>query len=752
MAAVPKGKPAEQSWHVARDRVVDAVYDYLSAGGQTPRVVGLVGRSGSGKTTCAASIVGEPKGGDGYRQNETGDRVLRRLNRVREHFCDGVVWLRVGRGAGAAERVPALMSHLAKTVYEELADSYGYAPGASPTEPRDGSVFVRDFVLGTTGGGAVAAAAATSRQKRCLIVADDVWEVDILEELRQTGMWVLFTTRDPRLVERVEGSAVPVDQLSKAEAESLLRGAAELPTGSSLPSAAAKIIERCDRMANRLEFVGRWSTVKGSDDEEDWAEAVAAIDAEMGAMMTGEGAEEGQQEERADDHEEGLSGVRRVAILRAGFLDLAAQKNRFNPLLYLSLAVMPDGRAFGPREAAVLLYDDGAGDGKGGTNNTSQRRARQAAGVVANLEQWAVVTTMHGNNNKNLFRMHDAHTNFAREKLKKSEDVRAPAVRRWQSFISTLDTVRSTDYFELVDLWHATEVVGGESWRLWRPYHAALDSLQDSSPECIPSLKAVVEFGINECAWGVTHGVALRLLRVQRKDAAVEDAEVRHTLESLIHCANALDLTSDGDAHRRELLLMVDAAWENRSKTAIGSPPRRVAGRLLERGQQLAIVRRPNEAYESICEALRIQEEDGSSGNFERLEVSETLEFQAIVLVDLKRYGEGVTVYQRCLRIKEDLYGQEHLRLTVTLHNLAVCVLKRGEPGDVETASELFRRALRIKEAKTGGDHVGLVRTLNWLRRCAEQAGKPDEENHWEERIKRLEDANAATTNNPTAV
>lgn len=705
---MPKGKPAEQSWHVARDRVVSAVYEHLSSG-QTPQVVGLVGRSGSGKTTCAASIVGEPKGGSSRRQNETGDQMLRRLNRVREHFSDGVVWLRVGRGAGSAERVPALMSHLARTVFEELAHSYGFAPGASPTDPRDGSAFIRGFVRGT-------GKAAT--RKRCLIVADDVWELDILEELRHTGMWVLFTTRDPRLVERAEGSVVPVDQVSKAEAESLLRGAAELSTGSSLPSAAAKIIERCDRMANHLEFVGRWSTVKGSDDEDDWAEAVSAIDAEMSAVA-------GEAEAQKSD--EDLPGVKRVAILRAGFLDLAAQ-NGFNPLLYLSLAVMPDGRAFGAKEAAVLLYDDGADDG------VSQRRTRQAAKVVANLEQWAVVT-MHGD----LFRMHDAHTDFARNKLKKSEDVRAPAVRRWRGFISTLATVRSTDYFDLVGLWHATETLGGESWRVSRPYHVALDSIQDSSPECIPSLKAVVEFGINECAWDVTHDVTLRLLRLQ-KDAAVEHEEVRHTLESLIHCANALNLNSDADAHRRELSSMVDAAWEQRSHTA-NSPPRLVAEKLLERGQQLAITRRPDEAHEAITEALRIQQE--GSGDFERLEISATLEFLAIVLVDLKRYNEGVEVYERCLHIKEDLYGHEHLRLTVTLHNLAVCALKRGESGDVEKASELLRRALSIKEAKTGEDHVGMVRTLNWLRTCAEQAGKSDEEKHWQKRIKRLEDANA---------
>lgn len=182
VASVPKDKPGESSWHVARDHIVDAVYEHLSTG-QEPQVVGLVGRSGSGKTTSAASVVGEPRGDSPRRENETRDQMLRRRNRVREHFSSGVVWLRVGKGAGVANRIPALMSRLATKVYEELADSYGYAPGASPTGPGNGTTFIREFVEGTAG-----------IRKRCLVVADDVWEADVIAELQRTGMWILLTT------------------------------------------------------------------------------------------------------------------------------------------------------------------------------------------------------------------------------------------------------------------------------------------------------------------------------------------------------------------------------------------------------------------------------------------------------------------------------------------------------------------------------------------------------------------------------
>ncbi|CAN0290176.1 unnamed protein product [Scytosiphon promiscuus] len=698
VASVPKGKPSELSWHVPRDHVVDAVYNHLSAA-QEPQVVGLVGRSGSGKTTCAASVVGEPRGDSPHRANETRDQMIRRRRRVREHFRSGVVWLRVGRGAGVAERIPALMSRLATKVYEELADSYGYAPGASPNGPNTGSAFVQNFVEGTAG-----------VPKRCLVVADDVWEADVVEELRRTGMWVLFTTRDDSVVDAVKGSfKVPVDKVSNAEANLLLRGAAGLPTGASLPPAATKIVELCDRMANRLEFVGRWSTVEDSEDEKDWAEAVSVIDTEMRAIMA-------QTTDPPSNKD--LSEARRVAILRAGFHNLVDGKP-LNAKLYLSLAVMPDGRAFGAAEAAVLLYDDGASDNK----------VLRAAKVVGKLEQWAVVT-MHGD----LFRMHDTHIDFARTKLKDSEDVRASAVKHWEKFISTLDTIRSTDYFVLVDLWRATEAVGGHSWRRTLPYHAAVAALDDRDPECIPSLKALVEFGINQSAWRDTNEVARRLLLLQ-EDGAAKDEEVRQTLESMIHCANALGL-ADADALRDKLSSMVDTAWETRE---VDLPPRRAAARLLERGQQLAVTQRPNDAYEAITEALDIQK--GIEGLHD-LEMADTLEFLATVMSDQKEYDRCVTTYEQCLRIKEDHYGRDHLSLTVTLHNLAANVLKCGGDADVQKASGLFLRALKILEAKTGVDNDSMLRTLTFLFRCAEKAGKSDEAEQWHQRIRRLQDSN----------
>ncbi|CAN0423464.1 unnamed protein product, partial [Ectocarpus sp. 12 AP-2014] len=101
LAPVPPGVPVGQSWHAVRDGVVDRVYEMLDGDGG-PAVAALTGRSGAGKTTAAAAMVGE-RGPVRPRAGETEDQTRTRLDRVRALFSDGVIWLRVGKGAGTAD-------------------------------------------------------------------------------------------------------------------------------------------------------------------------------------------------------------------------------------------------------------------------------------------------------------------------------------------------------------------------------------------------------------------------------------------------------------------------------------------------------------------------------------------------------------------------------------------------------------------------------------------------------------------------
>ena len=138
-----------------------------------PHHVGLVGDSGSGKTTAASEIV--------------------RSSEVQQFFSDGIVWLSVDKGAKA--RLPSLMLDLARMVYEDIGGSLGKPPSST----KSGAGYTKDLMDGRHGAG---------KKLRCLLVADNVWEKKVVSRLRKTGMWVLTTTRDERLVEGGCGEAV----------------------------------------------------------------------------------------------------------------------------------------------------------------------------------------------------------------------------------------------------------------------------------------------------------------------------------------------------------------------------------------------------------------------------------------------------------------------------------------------------------------------------------------------------------------
>lgn len=206
LARAPKHAPTTKPWHAVRDGVVQRVAEILGGDGG-PTVAALSGRSGAGKTSAAAAMVGE-RGPVRPRTGESEDVTRTRLDRVRALFPDGVVWLRVGRGGGAADRIPSLMHNFAMEVWEGVMQKRVNPPAVGGS----GESYVRKIML--------------QESLRYLVVADDVWEAGVLEKVRKTGMWVLLTTRQPSLVRHNE--TVVVDQLAQEEAEEVLRGATGL--------------------------------------------------------------------------------------------------------------------------------------------------------------------------------------------------------------------------------------------------------------------------------------------------------------------------------------------------------------------------------------------------------------------------------------------------------------------------------------------------------------------------------------------
>lgn len=246
------------------------------------RLVGLVGDSGSGKTTTLSEIV--------------------RSIEVREAFSDGIACLTVNDGG--KDRLPALMLQLARMFFEDIGGSVG----RRPIEFGDSTSYIQQRVKAGHGG----------KGLKCLVVADNEWEKEAASRILETGVWVLLSTRDEALVTRAHGTAVRVDKLSEADAKSVLRWAAELRPGFRLPDHALELIEMCGRVAMDVAFVGRWSIVRGRQDQAPWSDAARKVRDQM--QKVGEHAETFS----GKHGEQGFGGAqRRKAILRAGFDDLA---------------------------------------------------------------------------------------------------------------------------------------------------------------------------------------------------------------------------------------------------------------------------------------------------------------------------------------------------------------------------------------------------------------------------------------------
>lgn len=688
LAKVPKGTPIRKSWHVERRQVMENVLGALTDL-DGPRLVGLVGNSGAGKTTVASEIV--------------------RGAKVREAFPGGILWLSVN--TGAKERLPSLMLQLARMVHREIEGSVGRPPAAS----EDGVTYIKQRV-------------EKSHQRKgmkCLVVADNVWEKEAVSKLLETGMSVLMTARDEELVKSAQGEAVGVDELSEADAEAVLRRAAELPPGVRLPDEAVDLIELCGRVAMDLAFVGRWGTVRGRQDRTAWSDAAGKVRLEM---------EKVQLDPAAVSVAE-IRSKRRKAILRAGFEDLAAGSDDGRvPRLYLSLAVMPEGHVFTVSDAAVLLYD----------RTPSSEDEASVGIVVETLERWAVVHALEG-----AYRMHDAHSSFARESLIDDRKLRRSALKRWVGTISSLDALRSTDPFHLKGRWLAIEAVGGDSWCKTRPYVAALARMDDSDPLLRQSIEAVARFHAAQDDWKGASTSWCRLLEVEKRDLGADHPRVLNTLRSLADCAMRLGDVKQGEEWHEMERQALPLALAKMKLQGDGDGDGRVddADSLAYLASTM-LTRAPDqqpEAEELLRRSLEIQE---TKLGIDDLGVAHTLHKLAVCVGQAGKHGEAESLLKRCLGIREAKLGREDLGVAYTLYVLGVGARRAGRLCE---AGELWRRCLWIRETKLGRDDLQVSNTLYNLGECVLREGRLGEAEELLRRCLGIQEASLGPTHEQVA-
>ncbi|CAN0161211.1 unnamed protein product [Ectocarpus fasciculatus] len=625
VANVPKGTPTHKGWHVERRNVMETVFQALDADAG-PHLVGLVGDSGAGKTTAASAIVSTTE--------------------VREAFSDGIVWLPVNEGA--QENLPCLMLQLAQMVFEDIGGSVGRRPSGSD----DGLTYVKQRVKNGHEG----------KGLKCLVVADNVWESDVVAQLLETGMWILLSTRDEELVKHANGEVVGVDELSKAEAESVLRRAAELSPEERLPDDAMDLIELCGRVAMDLAFVGRWSTVRGRQDRTAWSDAACKVRAEMNKEWVN-AESNGSEDSRVN---------RRRAILQAGFEDLAiGSDDERVQRLYLSLAVLPDGHAFTVKDAAVLLYDR-----EPGTEDEAS-----VGGVVETLERWTIIRSAEAT-----YRMHDAHSKFARESLMDRGDVRRPVIKRMVRSISSLEALRSIDRYVLKGLWAGVQRVGGDGWATTRPYEKALEAMDEStstSPLLRQSIEAVAWFQEAQEDWTEAKRTWRRLLAVEEAQLGADHPYVLNTYRGLAKCAEHLGNVEEAKE------------WHKKERQAL----------------PLAMARVQSKSVDSEAAGL------DDAGSLASLAAT-------VMTLHPGKRADAEKLLRRSLEIKMAELGQEDGQVAVAQHDLGVCI---REAGRLDEAEILLRRCLEVREAKLGPDDLKVAGTLHDLGICVREAGRPDE-------------------------
>lgn len=435
-----------------------------------PRMVGLAGPGGAGKSTVASMVI--------------------RREDVRASFPDGVLWLPVGQRA-ARDRRLELMTSLAGMVYETVLRKRcrPLRKGVIGTDDEDPTAYIQN-VLRESG-----------RRSHFLVVADDVWQGDILTELERAGAWwVLYTSRNGDLLPRAP--AVRLDQLGREEAEMVLRNAADLANDACLPDAAYDLMRKCGYAALDLDFVGRWSKTRGRTSELAWR---AALDCILDAHRGGEGRRP-------------LSW--RAAVLHTGLEELAGE-NSANRELYLALAVIPRGQPFPPDVAVVLLY----GDRRSGEDQEVAKK------IFETLERWSIITRV----GSGWYRVHDEHADFIQTRFAANQYARSTTLSRWRGYMSSVSALVTFSHDWLSEGWGVLAEAEGEQVPS-QPYLEALVGLDRASADRPVALRTAALFYRDREKWSPAYDNFSQLLAVQETTAGVDSLVVARTVHNLGLC------------------------------------------------------------------------------------------------------------------------------------------------------------------------------------------------------------------------
>ena len=390
-------------------------------------------------------------------------------------------------------------------------------------------------------------------------------------------------------------------------------------------------------------------------------------------------------------------GNRRKAVLRAGFRDLVIgtgdPRVRY---LYLALAVLPDGHEFTAKDAAVLLGGSQRGGGVGapgaeGRNGEGKGGEERAARkVLKTLEAWNIVAPTEGRQgggggggNVTSYRMHLAHSRFAREILLECHEILRCAVAQWVGFVSSLDAVLFFEPLVLVRLWRAVEEVGGPSWRDRRPYETALGEIDNGDPLCRLCLVAVAKFRDAEGDW---EGASLMWRRLLAVEQQALEPNVMYPLWELVNVAEKKGKPEEATAWRQYGYETLNLAMV---RSSMISP--------LEAGGGVG-----GGAGSTSSSATAAAAAAAAAGSLK--DTTDTAAVIRSLTLNMVRFGpsqgvEAEMMLRRALEIEVARRGPDDIRVAATMERLGVCIRQAGR---LREAEQLLARALKIEEVKLG--------------------------------------------------
>ena len=640
------GSPRIREWYVERGAVVSDACDGLGVGGsydvyQEPRMVGLGGPGGAGKSTVASMVVARPN--------------------VQMSFRKGVLWLPVGKGA--KDRLEALMFDLAFMVYETVMQKRCRPPRKANVQinTEDGAAYIREVV--------------DESSRRFLVVADDVWDVEVLEALRKAGAWVLYTTRKDKLLP--DAPPLRLDQVRKEEAEMVLRRAAELDDDAPLPEAAYEVMRRCEFVVLDLVLVGRRGEVRERRDELAWRKVLRRI---MEAQKEGE--------------DGGQLRPWRAAALRAG-LGVLAGDNPLNKELYLALALLPTGLAFPSKVAGVLLCGD----------DCSAEALKTANKVLEVLERLSILALEAGGK----YRVHEDHVDFVWDCLKTNRETRDAALPRWRAYISSVEALDTYTSAWLAKMWHVLAQVEGGAVAS-SPYEATLDALGASSPRFPRAVRKVAEFHFERRDWMEAYNKYSSLLDFEEDPVNGHGLPEAKILHKLGMCA------SEMPGYEEKTVKLLRQALKIQERTLGGDHPY-VANTLHSLGVCIREAGETGEAEKLLRQALAVRQEklNGDPLGLARIQYS-----LGVCVYNTGRLREAREMLKPALAIRVDRLGRDHPEVANALYYLGLCDHKAGRTADGE--KKLYQ-ALDIFEQKLGKNHLDVADTFFSLGMCALEAG-----------------------------